>query len=82
MGRVELERHAAHGDHGDLPARELVERIEQSLRGAPPARQLGDQHGAVPESLGEFEDAVACDSVMPGSRCGFLEDTEDPVGGP
>ena len=30
--RVELEHHAAHGDHGHLPAGKLVERLEKVLR--------------------------------------------------
>ena len=76
MRRVELERHAAHGDHGHLPAGKLVERLEKVLRGPPPPGQLGDQNSVDPASLCELEDAVAHEPVVPGSRCGFLEDAE------
>ena len=76
MRRVELERHAAHGDHGHLPAGKLVERLEKVLRGPPPPGQLGDQNGVDPAGLCELEDAVAREPVVPGSRCGFPEDAE------
>ena len=57
-------------------AGKLVERLEKVLRGPPPPRQLGDQNSVDPASLCELEDAVAREPVVPGSRCGFLEDAE------
>ena len=57
-------------------AGKLVERLEKVLRGPPPPGQLGDQNSVDPASLCELEDAVAREPVVPGSRCGFLEDAE------
>lgn len=72
--RIELERHSAHRDHGDLPPGEPVERVEEILRRASPAGQFGDQYGVDPARLGEFEDPVAREPVVPGPRGGFPED--------
>ena len=55
---------------------ELVERIEKVLRRTSPPGQLGDQDGIDSASLCEFHDAVSREPVVPGSRCGFLEDAE------
>ena len=57
-------------------AGKLVERLEKVLRGPPPPGQLGDQNSVDPASLCELKDAVAREPVVPGSRCGFLEDVE------
>ena len=43
----------------------------------PTGTALGDQNGVDPASLCELEDAIAREPVVPGSRCGFLEDAED-----
>ena len=53
-----------------------VERIEKVLRRTSPPGELGDQNGVDSASLCELQDPVTHEPVVPGSRCGFLEDAE------
>ena len=63
--RIKLERHAAHRDHGHLPAREPVERIKGILFRPCPSGQLCDQYGVDHARLCEFEDQDTRDPVVP-----------------
>ncbi len=59
MGTVAFKRHSVHGDDRDIPASQLVLRIEQVLGESAPLAELTYQHRVNFSSLRQSHDLIA-----------------------
>ena len=78
---AKVEAETRLGEHADLPAMEVVQRLHEVLGAAAPTRQLGDKDGIDLTRLGDSHHLLALGAIVPGARGGFLEDADDVVAG-
>jgi len=76
MRRVQLECHATHGNDRNLPASQLVQRVQQVLSGAALPGQLADKDGIYLPCLSQIENSVPGGTIGGCTRGRFFEDTD------
>ncbi len=76
MGTFAFRRHSVHGDDRDIPASQLVLRVEQVLGESAPLAEFTHQHRVNFSSLRQSHDLIARVGVGLGAGVRFLVDVQ------